>query len=287
MDFFRFYFPLFCIHWLMDYERDNNGNPVRDGSYTIQLFGTDAQYLHPVGHGTAENTIQEIWGLDRDYVPVFKWFITPARDGKGNFYIQIASDKSKYLCPTNKSPVENNTIEINTMPASTQSDAYKWKFEKVSIPTPLESMPSCTFSSELDRTMCINLKLQSSAEETPLSLAKYHSGDEHFAWKIEKNADFTYSVRRVATAQYFHLKNNVSDVGTTLDIKSYNPIYAPFYKWIVEPGQTSKSFRLRSVANPSWYMHVSNSHAVEGAAVDIWGFEQDFMYAFEWWLDEE
>lgn len=55
-------------YWVVDYERDSNGNPVMDGTYTIQLFSTDKLYWHTKSHAMSNSAKLELYHLDRDYL---------------------------------------------------------------------------------------------------------------------------------------------------------------------------------------------------------------------------
>ena len=42
-------------YWVVDYERDADGNPILDGAYTIQLFATDKLYWHTKSHAISNS----------------------------------------------------------------------------------------------------------------------------------------------------------------------------------------------------------------------------------------
>lgn len=54
------------FYWLVDYERDNHGEPVRDGTYTIQLMGTETSLMGSTDGSIPESSTVKTTEMNRE-----------------------------------------------------------------------------------------------------------------------------------------------------------------------------------------------------------------------------
>lgn len=272
------------FYWLVDYERDNHGEPVRDGTYTIQLMGTETSLMGSTDGSIPESSTVKTTEMNRESFALTKWFITPTRDGTGSFYIQSASDKLKYLHCKNASGGEGNTVEYYYMRQQAEQKAYKWLFEKVTIPTPLTPGtyriyrdPYYVHTTNDSKTPNVGLELGNSP----------YNGT--YTWRVEQNADCTYSIYLLdgSTRLYFHTENNRVDASAPLKIDLYNKEHAYSYRWLVTGSGQPNTYYLQLVANPvDGYMHLYSHHLLYGTPLEIYRFVDVVDYVYQWTFEK-
>lgn len=277
------------FYWVVDYERDNNNKPVRDGSYTIQLLGTDALYLHPSNHSVSSSSRIETLKLNRNYINTFKWYIRPTRDGDGAFYIQSAADQSLFMHLENNTGIQDNKVELYTKFDGTPLNTYKWKFEKVTIDAPIATgtyLMKITepYDPELQEDVYMHVENRTTTEGSRLEVLTYAASfRDWFLWDITKNPDGTYSIKRHANMQYAHTKAHKSASNTGLEVLQYNATYAPYYKWVIVPGFALNSYRFQLFADPTQYMHTVGDKSRPSTLMDIAPINV-YIQSFEWSL---
>lgn len=276
------------FYWIIDYEKDQSGEPVRDGTYTMQLYGTDAIYLGSQDKLTPEGSSPKSINMDRDNFSLSKWFITPTRDGTGTFYIQSASDKLKYLHLKSNLVREDNPVEYYYMRAQEEQKSYKWKFERVNIPTPLKPGTYHISIVSPHTTFYVHTRNNVTLNYSPLELGELQQSGT-YKWIVELNPDKSYAIRTSSTQErrYIHTHNNSVEASATLEIKSYDKTQAHTYKWFVVPTHEEGIYYLELVGNPeSGFMHLFGHNMFIGTPLEIYRYVDavDFTYRwkFEW-----
>lgn len=272
------------FYWVVDFERDMHGNPVKDGTYTIQLVGTDMLYIGSTNGRIPEGTTAIITNQDRESYALTKWFLTPTRDGTGSFYIQSAADKLKYLHCTNSSGGEGNTVEYYYFHPQLEQNSYKWKFERVSIPAPLTSGVYRISSSSFQVHTTNNAR----SAGTALELGEYQGGGTYL-WNIEQNTDNTYSIylQDGANKLYVHTEANRVDASAPLQVDYYDKEHAYSYKWLVTSAGIPNTYYLQLVGNPSdGYMHLFSHHLLYGTRLEIYKMVELVEPVYQWKIEK-
>lgn len=270
-------------YWIVDYERDNDGNPVQDGTYTIQKFGTDKFYFHPKSHSLEQSAKLELYHLDRNNIETEKWFIRPTRAGDGAFYIQSAGDPTKYIHLTEHSVEENTLIELLNYNAP-YANYYRWKFQPVSIIAPFAGGEQ-KIATQKNPSLFIHIKGNWSSEEGPLEIYEYSSlFNDYFIWNFLKQEDNTYLIQNKATGRYVHPIGHSTANGTRVQQLDYNGNYTPYYRWIIAPGTAAGTYRMYSVADPTRLLHLSGHTASEHNQVEILLFNKGYSDTYDWKL---
>lgn len=263
-------------YWIVDYERDNNGRPVKDGTYTIRLYGTDLRFITPRKHQIQEGAGIYLGELDRDDISMCKWFVTPTRDGTGSYYIQIAADKWKYL-HTGSGAGEGGAIDFQYLHPHLQPETYKWKFERVEVPAPLE--PGLYHIALL--AYAVHTDHNSTADGTPLSIDKF-SPTGTFRWKVTKNSDNTYCINLENLDRYIHSQGNSVAPSARVDAKSYDPNFAHTYKWIIT-SIGGNNYHLQLAGNPEdGYLHMLNNYIGQYSSLEIFHYSDDAPVTYQW-----
>lgn len=272
-------------YWYVDYEKDLSGQPVKDGAYTIQLNGTDALYIGSTYASLPEKSKAETIIMDRENIGLSKWFITPTRDGTGSFFLQSASDKLKYLHCQNASGLDYTPIEYYYMRSQEEQKAYKWKFERVDIPTPLEpGVYRIRISTEL---LYAHTKNNSISEKTTVELGNLDEGGT-YNWIVELNPDKTYSIRTQASTYplYLHTQDNRLGASAPLEIKSYDSSKSHTYKWLITKAKDADTYYLQLIAFPAeGYMHLYSNNLLYGTPLEIYKYvdvvDETYTWKFE------
>lgn len=271
-------------YWIVDYERDSNGNPVLDGTYTIQLFATDKLYWHTKSHALEHSAKLELYHLDRNHLDVEKWFIKPTRAGDGSYFIQCAGNPAFYVHLANHSSESNTQLELWPYD-SAHAETFKWSFQPVSIIAPFATDIQ-KVASQKDKTKYLHVKGRTVSDAQPLEIWPYQTGhDPFYQWRFVKNEDNTYFIQNVASKLYMHPKGHSTQNGTRLEQLKYDASYAPYYKWIVIPGSQANSYKIVNVADPTKIVHLSGHTAVEGNEVEILLFNKGYENTYEWVLE--
>lgn len=269
-------------YWVVDYEKDNNGNPVLDGTYTIQLFATDRFYFHTNGSSLATSTAVEIYSLDRNHLFSVKWFIKPTRDGSGTYFVNIAGDPAQYLHLTSHSTAENTALEIYDAFDQAHADTYKWFFQPVSITAPFDTGIHKVVTQK-DKSKFLHVWGHSTENEAKLEILTYNQTyDKIYSWKFTKLEDNTYMIQNVGSSRFVHPIGHSTVDGTRLQQLDYTTGYAPYYKWIIAPGTEANTYRIYSVANPNMLIHLSGHTAEESNEVEILLYNATYPWTYDW-----
>lgn len=267
-------------YWVVDYERDSNGNPVLDGTYTIQLFATDKLYWHTKSHAISNSARLELYALDRDNLGSEKWYIKPTRTGDGAFFIQCAGNPNLYVHLANHATLSNTQLELWPYDA-THADTFKWKFEQVSITAPFAE-GTYRVASAKDKTKYLHVKNNSTSKQA-LELRSYNPENKtSFEWYFMKNEDNTYSIQNFNSMLYVHPIGQSTINGTRLEQIEYDASYSPYYKWIITAGTGYGAYKIISVADPTKYIHLSGHLALEGNEVEILLINKGYENTYEW-----
>lgn len=270
-------------YWIVDYEYDNNGKPVLDGTYTLQLFATDKYYIKTKSNSMAISTQLEIYPLVRDYLYAQKWYIKPTRAGDGSYYIQLAGDPTKYVHLPAHSTAEDNNIELLDYRPDYAS-TYRWKFQTVSITAPFATSTNRVVTQK-DPTKYLHVAENSTANGKRIELLSYNSTYANiYKWKFIKQDDNTFMIQNTGSQKYVRPINHVSDNTTRLEQYEYISDYAPYYKWIIAPGTAAGSYFMYLVADPTKLIHLSNHMAAEFNEVEILLYNRGYSNTYEWKL---
>lgn len=271
-------------YWIVDYERDANGNPVLDGTFTIQLFATDSQYWHVRSNTITNSAKIELSQMNKNHISAYKWFIKPSRLGDGSYYIYSAGNPYYQVHLSNHLSMANTQLELWPYD-SYYSSTYRWKLEQVRVIAPFASGIH-NVCSEKDQTKLLHIKSRSRSEGEKIEVLSYNSSYSSFyKWRFIKNDDNTYFIQNVETGLYIHPIAHSTINGTRLEQLSYNNSYSPYYKWIIIPGESVGTFKIISVADSTKYMHLSGHLALEGNEVEILLFNKGYENTYEWIID--
>ncbi len=270
-------------YWIVDYERDEAGNPIMDGTYTIQKFGTDKLYFHTKAHSAASSAKLELYILDRDHIGVEKWFIRPTRTGDGAYFIQCAADPSKYVHLSSDIVSENTQLEILEHRDVT-TNFYRWIFQPVSILAPFASETQKVVTQK-DQTKYLHVRENWATSGSRIEVMSYNSAfDQFYNWIFDKQDDNTYLIKNDNTQMFIHPIGHTTANGTRLEQLEYNNAYAPYYRWIIAPGSAAGTYRIYSVADPTKLIHLSGHTAAENNDVEILLFNSGYSNTYEWKL---
>lgn len=268
------------FYWIVDYERDAKGAPIRDGSYTIQMLGTEAAYLGSTNRWLPEGAPVLTIEMDRDYFALAKWYIDPTRDGTGSYYVHSAYNKLKYLHCYNSLGTEQNRVEYLPLNQQAEQKAYKWKFDRVTIPTPIT--PG-TYRIKSASPYYVHTTHDSLEEGADLELGELGSGT--YLWEVELNSDNTYSIYAKGSypKKYVHTDYNRTDASAPLQIDEYNPQFSATYKWLVKPTGEADTFYLQLVANPyEGYMHLFSHNLLYATPLEIYRYVDVVDNVYRW-----
>lgn len=269
-------------YWVVDYERDMDGTPILDGTYTIQLFATEHLYFHTKAHSLDNSVKLEVYPLSREHLDSQKWHIKATRDGTGSYFIIAAGDTERYVHLTANSAAEDSALELLDY-NSTQANSYKWKFQSVSITSPnLEGVSQVI--TQKDQTKYLHVRGHSTAGAEPLELLTY---DERYAnvykWRFFRNEDNTYLIQNVASALYIHPKARSTASSTEIEQLVYDSDYAPYYKWIIIPGtRVANTYLIVSVADPTKYIHLTGNAAAQSNPIELYPYNSSVPDTYEW-----
>ena len=263
------------MYWIVDFERDSEGNPVRDGTYTIQLFGSDASYVCAVT-GVSEGSKVKINPMNRDAVMLYKWFITPTRDGANRYYIQSAENKTKYLHCKNNIGTEGNPLDVSSLPlVENTNESYKWLMEKVTIPTPLQPGE---YKISIDR---FQVRGRNGAQTPGTVLEIFETGG--LTWEVSLNSDNTYFIKLKGQNYYFHTKFNSYERSGTMEMNTYNNEQSHTYRWLITKNEAHNAYQIQLVGNPGdGYIHLQNNALVDGVTMEIYYMVEAVLNTYLW-----
>lgn len=270
------------FYWDIDFEKDAQGNPVRDGAYLIKFFGTDNRFIHTVNNSLSNSAELEIYGLNPVHMGTYKMFIEPV--GSGNYRLRIAGNKDLYMHLWNNQASANTIVEVYPFD-SRFVNTYGWRFERINIEAPLAAGTyRLALAGANNPQRFLHTIGRSNNDGARLEILSFEqSFAAHYSWIFELQPDNTYTIRRSNVGnRYVHpIGRSVSD-GTRLQILSYSANHARLYKWILVRGTTPNSFRLRLVDFPGRLMHTSGHSTGQSAEVEILNFNQSFLQTYEW-----
>ena len=271
-------------YWIIDYEKDNRGNLIKDGAYNIKLFGSDSLYI-----GSTNKTIPEgerIKNVDmkREDFSFFKWFFTPVRDGSGSYYIESVADRLKHWHTVNSTATEMNEVEYSYLKTIDFPNSYKWMFEPVNISTPLE--PG-VYKISLEGYQ-IHTRHDAVIENIDVELGEYNDSGT-YKWLVELNKDNTYSISLYGHTPkvYIHTANYNLGESTALELKEYNHEEAVSYKWIISPASGENTYYLRLVGNmEGGYMHIFSNAVTYGTPLEIYKYVDSVDETYRWTFEK-
>lgn len=270
-------------YWVVDYELDSSGNPVMDGTYTIKLFGTDELVFHPRGNTVASSIQVETFPINRDNIGCEKWFIKPTRAGDDAYYIQNAANQDQYVHLENNSTYENSIIELYSY-IDSSANTYRWNFEAVNINAPLATS-IYQISTQEDLSKYMHVQGDSTLEGEYIDIRSFITAfTGSYQWEVIRQPDNTYLIKNVASGLYLHPVGNQAVAGVLLQQGKYDAAYAPFFKWIIEPGKASDNYRICIVADPSKYIHLHNNSAEEGNFVELLDYDPTESTTYDWYF---
>lgn len=269
-----------AYYWIVDYERDNYGKPIKDGAYTIQLYGGDNRYAGSTNLTIPEGERLKSIGMDKEHFSFAKWFITPARDGTNSFYLQSASDKLKYIHTVNSTASEMNEIEYSYLRSTDISNSFKWKLEKVILPKPLESgVYRISLQGYYIHTNGDEIK-----ESVGVELGEITSTGT-YEWLVEQNADKSYSlsVANHSPKLYLHTNHSSLSISASLDASSYDSEHSESFKWLLFPTGEKDVYYVRLVGNmEDGYMHLFNNALTYGTPLEIYKYIDSVDITYRW-----
>lgn len=270
------------FYWDIDFERDAQNNPVRDGAYIIKFFGTDNRFIHTVANSLNNSTNLEILGMDRVHMGTYKMFIEPV--GSGEYRLRLAGNRDLYMHLWGNNTGAGTTVEVlqfNPQFANT----YGWRFERINIEAPLASGTyRLALAGATNPQRFLHTRGRSNNDGARLEILSFDQPNaSHYSWVFELQPDNTYTIRRAnVTNRFVHPVARSVNNGTRLEILGYSADHARLYKWILVRGTTANSFRLRLVDFPGRLMHTSGNSTGQSAEVEILNFNQSFLQTYEW-----
>lgn len=271
-------------YWIIDYEKDNKGNAIKDGAYNIKLFGSDSLYIGSTNKKIPEGERIKNVDMTRDDFAFYKWFFTPVRDGSGSFYIESVADKLKHWHTVNSTASELNEVEYSYLRTIDFPNSYKWVFEPVKIATPLE--PGI-YKISLEGYQ-IHTRHDAVVENIDVELGEYTESGT-YKWLVELNKDNTYSISLYGHTPkvYIHTANYNLGESTDLVLKEYNPEEAVSYKWILTPASGQNTYYLRLVGNmEGGYMHIFSNALTYGTPLEIYKYIDSVDETYRWTFEK-
>lgn len=173
-------------------------------------------------------------------------------------------------------------VEYAFLKSGFDPNSFKWVFERVTVPTPLEP-GEYRISSE---PYYVHTTNDAISDGTKIELGTLGHGNT-FSWIVELNSDKTYSIR---------LKNDVSklihtelfrvDPSAPLVIGYYNARHSYAYRWLVTKTEFPDTYYLQLVGNPvDGYTHLDSHHLLYGTRLEIYRnvdvVDQVYRWKFE------
>lgn len=250
------------FYWVVDYEKDNLGNPTKDGTYTLRLYGTDNIYMGTTNENVPEGERVKTIEMDRNHISLCKWFIEPTRDGTGSFYLQAAADRRKHLHSVNSTSIEMNEVEYNYIYTTTNINSYKWKLERIELDMPIEPGVYHISTAASADAYHVHPTKNNIKEGATIELGHALSGSG-YEWLVETTADkcYTISLSDSTPKLYLHSQHNSIDFSTMLELRSYDSTHAVTYKWIIVPTDIPDVYYLKLVGNmENCWLHLFNNY---------------------------
>lgn len=271
------------FYWVLEYEKDANGNPVMDGTYIIRLFGSDDSYIHTRNSSVSDWANVETYKMDADKIATYKWYIIPS-DKRNEYYIQIAGNNVLGL-HLNGNNISNDTLIDLANINGTPLDYRLWQFEPVNNIVGTVSSDMYKIQFDAAKNQFVKPKNGSTSNGTSVEIYPEIKPKEEYQWLIERDIDNTYVIKKVGDlSKYIHPKDHSTSFGTILELLEYSIEYSRLYKWIIE--EEGGSYIFKNVDNPSMWIHASSPLASTPLQLERWssGNAKDFFY---WILDRQ
>lgn len=276
------------FYWLIDYEKDAYGQPIKDGTYTVKLLGTDGLYLAAYSGNIYNNArvyvtemnVASEENAEGQNIGFYKWFIEPTRDGTGSYYFQSAADRWIVLHCADNIGAANSLLDFAYPNDSPNS--YKWKLEKVDIQTILE--PGVYRIANLaNLAFYVHTANSSTHVGSQLSLGKYDSS-ETFKWRVELHDDCTYSIHISESSPALYMHSYGTAYSSKVRIDTYESRQAPTFRWIIYKLPGTTCYYLRLVGNPSAFLHLEDNYVGQNAGLEVYKYVEAVDDTYLWYF---
>lgn len=248
-------------YWIVEYEHDNNGQPIRDGSYIIRKYATQVLYLAPDNKNIEEGAQIYLENLPKDSsIPFYKWFLEPTRDKTGAFYIENGADKLKFLEYPTGPLKDHSPIKFSYHRPSQEPSTFKWVFEKVTVDAKLES-GIYNLSIANDHSLDVHAEIDSTASGTANIInSRILPNTKTTEWKITKNADSSYFIEMNNTNLFLHADTNSIASNSNVIISQYDADSEWAYKWQIIPSDEEDVYEISLFDNTyKGYLHLTDN----------------------------
>ena len=247
-------------YWVVEYETDNHGNPIRDGSFIIRKHATAHLYMAPHNKDISEGAqiYMENFYKD-DALTFFKWFLEPTRDKTGAFFIENGADKLKYLEYQTGPLKDNSPIKFSYHRPSQDPSTFKWIFERVTVTRELETgVYNIIIANNHNLDVCVGTdSLANKTTEVIDSRTQSEAGT--FKWRITKNPDSSYFIEVDDSSLYLHADLSSSEINNKVAVGKYNPDYEWAYKWEITPTDQEGVYKISLFDDAvSGYLHLTD-----------------------------
>lgn len=266
-------------YWIVEYEVDNNNQPIRDGSFLIRKYATQNLYMAPDKKDISENAEIYMEFLDRDNVSFYKWFLEPTRDKSGAFYIENAADKLKFLEYPTGHLMDKSPIRFSYHRPSQDPSTFKWIFEKVSVSPMIETG---VYNLSMAENHNFHLYIDTDSEGTETVEVTDNLGKTNIPrWKIIRNPDLSYYITVYGSELYLHASTNSSD--PKVSIGKFEHKNGWTYKWQITPTEQENVYMI-SLYDETYqgYLHLIDNDVLNGSPLGTGPYVpmQDSCYKF-------
>lgn len=216
-----------CFYWFLDYERLPDGTPVRDGTYTMQLMGTDKLLA-----GTLDDAVKsgsQLYLTNMHDNPLDnKWFFKPMDDGSKTYVIQSASDPRlmMHCVGGGRAMGTKNALEIAR---PTPTGTFDWH---------VIVNPDHTYMLKLhgtDEQLYISTNYHSLTSGATLMVHAYDPNYAHtYKWMVRPAVlPDSYTIVGVPhpTEQYWHTYESRFFPGTLMEARDFLTLTAESFYW--------------------------------------------------------
>lgn len=248
-------------YWVVEYETDNHGNPIRDGSFIIRKHATANLYIAPHNKDISEGAQIYMEHFYKDNsLTFFKWFLEPTRDKTGAFFIENGADKLKYLEYPAGPLKDNSPIKFSYHRPSQDPSTFKWVFERVSVSRELET-GVYNISTANNHNIDISVDIDSLVPRTTEVIDSLKRSEiDIVKWQIIKNPDSSYFIEINDSRLYLHANTNNSESNNQVVIGEYNPDYAWAYKWEIIPTDQEGVYKICLFDNAAYgYLYLTGN----------------------------
>lgn len=223
-------------YWIVEYEVDNNNQPIRDGSFLIRKYATQNLYMAPDKKDISENAQIYLEHIENeDDISFDKWFLEPTLDEFGSFYIENGADKLKFLEYPTGPLKDKSPIKFSYHRPSQDPSTFKWIFEEINVSSQLDaSICELTFANKKNLNVCANINDTISKTRSILDTQR-DATDYTLECEIIKNKDSSYFIKAYGKDLYLHVGHDNQEKENTVIIGKYNSNYEEAYKWMILP----------------------------------------------------